>query len=740
MKKFLKTQLKIVKPVMDRSDVDSVRKRMDTLGRFIARSHKKNTVSEDFPIGDFECSMLTPKNKRLEGVILYLHGGGYSTGNLNYSKGFGTVLCSKFGIRVLCVAYRLAPENVFPAAFDDAVTAYEYLIDNCGYEPSEVILCGESAGGGLCFALCQELVRRSRPVPAGIVTVSPWTDMTASGRSYVKNVKRDPSMTIEKLEKFSELYLYGREIHTEEKTIEWESADLERKHDPRVSPLFGRFEGLPPSLIFVGGDEIMLSDSTAIHKKIRAVRGNSELVVASGMWHAYLLYGLKDNRHDIVKLGRFIKYCLNRQKPLRWLMLDNAAKIFPASRRKNWNNVFRISATLTERIDKNVLSSALEATVKRFPSIAVRIQTGVFWYYLEELPSPPAILDEKPYPFAGYSFSSIKKCAFRVLVYDKRIAVEFYHAVTDGNGALVFFKTLLSEYVSRMYGVSVPLTHGILDLRQEPSAEEMEDCFFKNAGPKKASKQDVDAFRVSGSRELDGFKTNTTFIFNSDEIYQRAKKMGVTVTAYIAAILTIATMRVQENTVYDPRKYKPIKIHIPVNLRNLFPSKTLRNFFLYVRSVIDPALGEYTFDEVCTTIYRQMSLEITDKNMAAMIASNVSSEKQMILRITPLFIKNAVMKIIYLSAGEKKSSLSLSNLGVITVPKELERYIDRFDFVLGVQSSAPYNTAAVTYKNKLYLNVIRNIRQPVLEYEIYKVLRELELAHEVESNTRGGKQ
>jgi hypothetical protein len=134
-----------------------------------------------------------------------------------------------------------------------------------------------------------------------------------------------------------------------------------------------------------------------------------------------------------------------------------------------------------------------------------------------------------------------------------------------------------------------------------------------------------------------------------------------------------------------------------------------------------------------------MKLQITEKNMAAMISANVKSEKNLLLRIVPLFIKNFVMKLVFNAVGERKSCFSFSNLGVVRMPSEFSSHVDRMDFVLGCQAAAPYNTSAITYNGKIYLNIIRNISDPVLEREIYKVLRELGVPHTAESNTRGGR-
>ena len=729
----------LFKPFLSGCSLATVRKGQDTLGKLMANTHKNEVSFSDFTVGEVACSMVTPKDEVSTGVILYLHGGGYTAGNLDYAKGFGASLAAKCGIRVLCAAYRLAPEHLFPTALDDALDAYGYLISN-GYAPSQIIVCGESAGGGLCYALCLKLKAKGRMLPAGVIAVSPWTDLTASGPSYTVNEKCDPSMTKERLKYFADCYVYGagqKEKNLYPKTNPDPAEDMRIKRNPYMSPLFGDLEKMPPSLIFVGGDEIMLDDSISIHGKLLASGCSSELVVTPGMWHGYVLYCLKENEKDFDRIRKFIKARIPQQKKLRWMTLDNAAKIFPAARRRNWSNLFRLSATLCEDVDLSALKTALDVTVRRFPSIAVRVKTGMFWYYLEEIPAAPEIMEEKPYPLSRMPFDDIHKCAFRVIVYERRIAVEFFHALTDGNGGLVFLKTLVAEYLYQKHGIKIPAGDGILDRLEEPNEAEMEDSFFKYAGPHKASRADTNAFRISGKREADGFRTNTTFILDADAVKTEAKKRGVTVTAYLTAALMLATQAVQEKRVHAPQRFRPVKVLIPVNLRKIFPSRTLRNFVLYATPGFDPRLGDYTFDELCGIVHHQMKLQITEKNMAAMIATNVGDEKPLILRVAPLFLKNIVMKLVFNAVGERKSSFSFSNLGAVQVPPAFARYVTRFDFVLGVQSSAPYNLSAITYGGKLYLNIIRNVSEPVLEYEIHNVFRTLGLHAVAESNTRG---
>lgn len=421
---------------------------------------------------------------------------------------------------------------------------------------------------------------------------------------------------------------------------------------------------------------------------------------------------------------------------LRWMALDNAAKIFPAARRRNWSNVFRVSATLTEEVDIACLQDALDHVVKRFPSIAVCVKPGFFWYYIEQVPNAPKIMEEKPYPLSRMPFDDIRKCAIRVLVHKKRVAVEFFHAVTDGNGGLLFTKTLIAEYIHRKYGVCVPYGSGIFDPNEPPKKEEQEDSFQKYAGSYKGSRSGPRSYRIIRKREVDGYRTNTTFILNAQDIHNRAKELGVTVTTYLAAALVMAAMRIQKKSVRNPRKHLPVHITIPVNLRKMFPSESVRNFILYANPGIDPRLGEYTFPEICELLQHQLKLMITPKNMAALMAKNVGDEKPLILRATPRVLKDAVMKAIFDAVGEVSACFCFSNLGIVDVPEEYARFVERMDFVIGVQAQSPYNIGCLTYGDKVYINLIRNIEDPILEQALYTVLKELGVHPRAESNTR----
>ena len=421
-------------------------------------------------------------------------------------------------------------------------------------------------------------------------------------------------------------------------------------------------------------------------------------------------------------------------KKLRWMPLDNAAKIYPAARRKKWSNVFRLSATLEKQIDKQVMQSALDVTVRRFPLICARLRRGVFWYYLQQLEKAPEIRDENSYPLTMMSKDEMRKCAFRVIVYDKRVAIEVFHSLTAGNGALIFLKSLVAEYLEQKYGINVPAEYGVYDRTEEPRDEELEDSFQKYAGNVCASRQGTDAWRISGTLETDGFLNLTCFSLPANEVIQKAHTFRVSVTNFLCAVLMMALQNLQKEKVKEVMQRKAIKVLIPVNLRTMFPSKSLRNFALYTTPEIDPRLGEYSFEEICASIKHKMGIEVNPKFMSSLIATNVSSERIMAVKLMPLFVKNVVMKAVFSAVGERKSCLSMSNLGVVVCPENMKPFIQRMDFILGVQATAPYNCGIITCNDNVYINFSRNTQEPELEKHFYYVLRDMGIPVSVESN------
>ena len=306
--KAIRAQLNILKPFVAKCSLSTVRRVQENVGRLMAVNYKNDANIEYITVGNMRCAMLTPKEELNGGVVLYIHGGGYSCGNLEYACGFASMLAVRCGIKVFTFEYRLAPEHPYPASLDDAMDAYGYLLSS-GYEPSRILLCGESSGGGLCYTLCQKLRDKGRTMPAGVLAISPWTDLTLSNESYTLNAKSDPFMTVERLKYFADAYVYGGKYDGKGRLYPYTNPnadeDIAVKSEPRISPIFDSQEKMPESLIFVGDDEIMYDDAVFMHEKLLNAGCRSELVVGHDLWHGYILYDLPDRKSDFDKIFKF---------------------------------------------------------------------------------------------------------------------------------------------------------------------------------------------------------------------------------------------------------------------------------------------------------------------------------------------------------------------------------------------------------------------------------------------------
>lgn len=242
---------------------------------------------------DFDMELLTAKEPNERYVILQLHGGGY-IGKMRNAYRMFAGLYSEVGrgSSVLTIDYRVAPEHPYPAALEDAVTAYKWLI-KCGFTAEQIILAGDSAGGGLAMALCMYLRDEGMAMPAGIVAMSPWTDMTASGESYDTNYEKDPLFG-----KTRDSLIYNRDYAGEEDVT-----------NPYLSPLFGDFTGFPPMLIQVGSYEMLLSDSVLVAKKAKRQGVKVRLSIYKGMFHVFqmAMMLMPESRHAWMEIGRFLK-------------------------------------------------------------------------------------------------------------------------------------------------------------------------------------------------------------------------------------------------------------------------------------------------------------------------------------------------------------------------------------------------------------------------------------------------
>lgn len=263
-------QGKLKQEVFDmNSSIAAFREQCEKGANKYAKISKEITIRQQV-IEGMKSEWLVPENTDEKKLILYVHGGGYVAGSCNDHRGFVSKFAKSTGITNLLYEYRLAPEHAFPAALDDSVKIYQWIL-SAGYLPENILIAGESAGGGLTLALLLAIKEQQLPMPAAAVSISPWTDLTCSGDSY--HTKNKYSLApLNSWTVFSKHYVGNN-----------------RADHPLISPLFGDLKGLPPLLINSGTDDELFDDGKQFYEKARAAGVDVRFTAGTGQVHCYPL-------------------------------------------------------------------------------------------------------------------------------------------------------------------------------------------------------------------------------------------------------------------------------------------------------------------------------------------------------------------------------------------------------------------------------------------------------------------
>lgn len=251
----------------------------------------EDATSEPVEADGVPAEWVTVEGAADDRVVCYLHGGGYCIGSANTHRNLASHLSRASGARVLDVDYRLAPEHPFPAALEDARTAYRWLVSE-GYDPRSMAVAGDSAGGGLTIATLVSLRDDGGPLPAAAVALSPWVDLEITGSSATTKADEDPIIHPDGLKKYADAYLAGQDART-----------------PLASPLYADLSGLPPLLVHVGGREVLLDDATRLAERAREAGVDVTLEIRDEMIHIWHFFAglFPEADEDVAGIGSFLR-------------------------------------------------------------------------------------------------------------------------------------------------------------------------------------------------------------------------------------------------------------------------------------------------------------------------------------------------------------------------------------------------------------------------------------------------
>ena len=407
-----------------------------------------------------------------------------------------------------------------------------------------------------------------------------------------------------------------------------------------------------------------------------------------------------------------------------WFPLDDAAKIYPISMEHGRQLLFRMSFYLKEDIIPEILQMALTFTVKRFPSFATTLKKGIFWHYLDAVKKHFSIELEHDVPCQPIKVSISGSQPFRLMYYKNRISAEFFHVLTDGTGALIFLKALVSEYL-RLLGVNASESD-IWNINDTPTNEEFENAFVKvEKADSSSGFIDKPAAQMSGRLVRRKPCRILHFQMNAAELHKTAKEHGATITAYLLMQMFYACQAATDELTGD------IHIQVPVNMRKFYPSRTVRNFSMYcgVRIPMEAIGGK---QEMIDNIKTQLAEKSAKDKMREMITAAVNLVSS--IRMIPLVIKQPIAKMVYGFLGEKIYTTTFSNLGVVNMPKEFDEHVVGMDFCLGAQMTNRLACTLITCSGVATFSISKMTDDPTFEEKMYQLLTNDGITVEVEGS------
>lgn len=414
---------------------------------------------------------------------------------------------------------------------------------------------------------------------------------------------------------------------------------------------------------------------------------------------------------------------------IRWDKLDNTANLFPVIAGESMSNVYRISVTLTELVDPELLQEALDIVLPKFDGFNLRLQKGIFWYYFEENGNPaPKVKEENTYPCRFIEQNKNKHYLFRVTYFKYRINLEVFHVLTDGMGGINFLKELTYQYLRLCHP---EIREKVGDDLNCGTSLNREDSFIKNYR-KSSSKpyQTQKAYLVKGEKLLPGEFGVMHGYMKIPALKEVCHRYGVSINEYLVGVFVYS---VYQECLKGMPSDKPIRVAVPVNLRPYFASNTTKNFFVMVSAEFHPTKEDYTFEEILQTVHESLKAQINKENLEKLFSYNVSNEKVWIARIAPLFLKNLAMKIVYTQSALANTT-TITNIGNITVEDIYKPYVEMFHAFLAMSKGQHIKGTICSYGDTLVFTFSYDLQDTGIQKAFFRKIAADGIEVQLDSN------
>lgn len=417
-----------------------------------------------------------------------------------------------------------------------------------------------------------------------------------------------------------------------------------------------------------------------------------------------------------------------KKKDIYWRRLDNSAKIFPISAGKKYSTVFRFSVILKEQIKPEILKHAVNKALSQYEFFKVRLKDGFFWNYLEYNPKKIIIEEEKEYPCKYIEPKENNEYLFKVTYFDKKINIDIFHSLTDGNGGSMFFREIVYNYIELVHKDEFDE-----ELRKKRKIElSIEDSYIKNYNKlAKGNSSSKKAYKLAGKKIKLGAISAIHEIINLEELKQEAKKSGATITQYLTAVLIYSIYKANYVKNKDD---KPIKVCIPVNLKKYFPSNTISNFFSYItlEANMKKIKGD-NFDEILDFVKKDFAKKLEQKEIEKTMSGNVKIGTNPFIRIIPLALKKPLVRLSYIEI-RKYTTTTFSNIGRIGIIGKYQKYIDNFWMLIAPEPIEKIKCSACSFDNNIVFTFTSILDDCSIENEFYKFLKQKNINVKIESN------
>lgn len=415
---------------------------------------------------------------------------------------------------------------------------------------------------------------------------------------------------------------------------------------------------------------------------------------------------------------------------IRWDKLDNTANLFPVIAGESMSNVYRISVTLTELVDHELLQEALDIVLPKFDGFNLRLQKGIFWYYFEENGNPaPKVKEENTYPCRFIEQNKNKHYLFRVTYFKYRINLEVFHVLTDGMGGINFLKELTYQYLRLCHP---EIREKVGDDLNCGTSLNREDSFIKNYR-KSSSRpyQTQKAYLVKGEKLLPGEFGVMHGYMKIPALKEVCHRYGVSINEYLVGVFVYS---VYQECLKGMPSDKPIRVAVPVNLRPYFASNTTKNFFVMVSAEFHPTKEDYTFEEILQTVRESLKAQINKENLEKLFSYNVSNEKVWIARIAPLFLKNLAMKIVYTQSALANTT-TITNIGNIGVEDVYKPYIEMFHAFLAMSKGQHIKGTICSYDDTLVFTFSYDLQDTGIQKVFFRKIAADGIEVQLDSNS-----